>query len=78
MDVEDKDTMKSIDPDSYFARLQRGDAAPPSIATTLGGHIRNVDLDAGTLESDYVGAREFPQPRRPGARRHALPRCSTT
>jgi uncharacterized protein (TIGR00369 family) len=54
--------MKSIDPDSYFAKLQRGDAAPPSIATTLGGHIRNVDLDAGTLESDYVGAQSFLNP----------------
>ncbi|HEU0201335.1 MAG TPA: PaaI family thioesterase [Burkholderiaceae bacterium] len=48
--------------DSYFARMQRGDAAPPPITTTLGGRIRAVDLDAGTLDSDYVATPAFLNP----------------
>jgi uncharacterized protein (TIGR00369 family) len=40
--------------DSYFVRLRRGEADPPPVTTTLGGRIAAVDLDAGTLESDYV------------------------
>ncbi len=47
---------------SYFAKLQRGEAAPPAIATTLGGKIRHVDLEAGILESDYVGVPAFLNP----------------
>src|SRR2546423_1192581 len=48
--------------DSYFARLQRGDAQPPPITTTLGGAIHNVDLDTGTLESTYVATPAFLNP----------------
>jgi uncharacterized protein (TIGR00369 family) len=52
----------SMPGNGYFARLQRGEAAPPPVSTTLGGVIRTVDLDAGTLESDYVGASAFLNP----------------
>jgi uncharacterized protein (TIGR00369 family) len=48
--------------ESYFAKLQRGEAAPPPVTTTLGGRITVVDLEAGTLESEYVGAAEFANP----------------
>jgi uncharacterized protein (TIGR00369 family) len=54
-------TMPSHD-DSYFARMQRGEAEPPAVTTTLGGRIRAVDVDAGTLESDYVGTDAFLNP----------------
>ena len=49
-------------PDSYFARLQRGETPLPAITTTLGGVIRLVDLDAGRLVSDYVGTPAFLNP----------------
>ena len=49
-------------PDTYFARLQRGDADLPPITTTLGGQIQRVDLDAGTLESTYVATPSFLNP----------------
>jgi len=49
-------------PDSYFARLQRGDADPPPITTTLGGQIQRVDLDAATLESTYIAIPAFLNP----------------
>jgi uncharacterized protein (TIGR00369 family) len=45
--------------ESYFARLQRGQAEPPPVSTTLGGRITAVDVEAGTLESEYYGAPEF-------------------
>ncbi|WP_280150755.1 PaaI family thioesterase [Piscinibacter sp. XHJ-5] len=47
---------------SYFARLQRGDAKPPPITTTLGGAIQNVDLENGTLESTYFATPAFLNP----------------
>jgi uncharacterized protein (TIGR00369 family) len=48
--------------DSYFARLQRGDAEPPPITTTLGGAIQNVDLESGILESTYLATPAFLNP----------------
>jgi uncharacterized protein (TIGR00369 family) len=48
--------------DSYFTRLQRGEAEPPAITKTLGGRIRAVDLQAGTLESDYLATEAFLNP----------------
>ena len=48
--------------DSYFTRLQRGDASPPPITTTLGGEIQTADLDAGTLESTYLATPAFLNP----------------
>ncbi|HUG24455.1 PaaI family thioesterase [Piscinibacter sp.] len=52
----------STNADSYFNRLQRGEADFPAITTTLGGQIRGVDLDAGTMESDYVATQAFLNP----------------
>jgi uncharacterized protein (TIGR00369 family) len=49
-------------PDSYFTRLQRGDADLPAVTTTLGGEIQKVDLDAGTLESSYLATPAFLNP----------------
>ena len=54
--------MATIDPNGYFAKMQRGEAPPPPIQTTLGGRITAVDIDAGTLESQYVGAPAFENP----------------
>jgi len=54
--------MATIEPDGYFAKMQRGDAPPPPVATLLGGRITSVDLDAGTLESDYVATPSFGNP----------------
>jgi uncharacterized protein (TIGR00369 family) len=47
---------------SYFTRLQRGDAELPPITTTLGGEIQKADLDAGTLESSYLATPAFLNP----------------
>jgi uncharacterized protein (TIGR00369 family) len=48
--------------DSYFARVQRGELAPPAVSTTLGGRITASDLEAGTLESDYYAGEVFLNP----------------
>ena len=52
----------STNADSYFKRLRRGEAALPAVTTTLGGRICAVDLDAGTMESDYVATDAFLNP----------------
>jgi uncharacterized protein (TIGR00369 family) len=54
--------MMAATADNYFTRLRRGEAEPPAISTTLGGTIRNVDRDAGTLESGYVATAAFLNP----------------
>jgi len=48
--------------DSYFSRLQRNEAPLPPVTTMLGGVIRAVDIDAGTLESDYLAEAQFLNP----------------
>lgn len=48
--------------ESYFERLQRGKASPPPIASTLGGRIVAVDVEAGTLESNYMATDAFLNP----------------
>jgi uncharacterized protein (TIGR00369 family) len=48
--------------DSYFARVQRGQAAVPAVTATLRGRITAVDVDAGTLESGYVATAAFLNP----------------
>lgn len=50
------------DTSNYFSRLQRGEADPPAISTTLGGRILSFDAEAGTLESEYVGTEAFLNP----------------
>lgn len=51
-----------ITPDSYFARMQRREIPLPAVTSTLGGVIHHVDVDAGELESDYIGRDEFLNP----------------
>jgi uncharacterized protein (TIGR00369 family) len=48
--------------DGYFARVRRGELPPPPVSTTLGGRITAVDLEAGTLESDYSAGEGFLNP----------------
>lgn len=48
--------------DNYFSRMQRGEAPLPAVAATLGGVVRSVDLEAGTLASDYVATDAFLNP----------------
>lgn len=48
--------------EGYFERLQRGQASPPPIATMLGGSIVAVDVEAGTLESNYIATEAFLNP----------------
>ena len=47
---------------NYFERMMRGEAEPPTIFKTLGGAIRSVDTEAGTLEIDFVGGEAFLNP----------------
>jgi len=47
---------------NWFARMRRGEAAPPAVTTTLGGRITVADLEAGTLESGYVATPAFLNP----------------
>ena len=47
---------------NYFTRMQRGQAPAPAVAGLLGGVVRSVDLEAGTLESDYLATGEFLNP----------------
>lgn len=53
---------EGIGQDGYFKRLQRGDAAPPPVATLLGGKIGTVDLEAGALTSAYHATESFLNP----------------
>ena len=46
----------------YFARLRRGEEQIPAVSKLLGGRIDAVDLDVGTLESEYVATHEFLNP----------------
>jgi len=47
---------------SYFARMQRGEATAPAVSTLLGSQITEVDLGAGTLESEYTATEDFLNP----------------
>ena len=54
--------LMQIDPNSYFAKLRRFEAPLPAIAATLGARITAVDLDEGTLDSEYVAGPGFLNP----------------
>lgn len=54
--------MSAFTNDSYFKRMQRGEAQAPAVSKLLGGRIGAVDLDAGTLESEYVATHDFLNP----------------
>lgn len=47
---------------NYFTRMQRGRAPAPAVAGLLGGVVRSADLEAGTLESDYLATGAFLNP----------------
>ncbi len=47
---------------NYFTRMQRGQAPAPAVAGLLGGSVRRADLEAGSLESDYVATEAFLNP----------------
>lgn len=50
------------DPNSTFNRMQRGELAPPPVFTLLGGAIRHVDAEGGTLDMDYMANASFLNP----------------
>jgi len=50
------------DPQSYFNRMRRGEIPAAPVVTLLGGEIRAVDAEAGTLQADYVGGPGFANP----------------
>lgn len=54
--------MDKLVPGNYFARMRAGEAPLPRVTSMLGGTIRHVDVEAGVLESDYVGADNFRNP----------------
>ncbi|WP_018311951.1 PaaI family thioesterase [Cupriavidus sp. UYPR2.512] len=47
---------------NYFTRMLRGQAPVPAVAGLLGGSVRRADLEAGSLESDYVATEAFLNP----------------
>ncbi|SOZ39177.1 PaaI family thioesterase [Cupriavidus neocaledonicus] len=49
-------------PDNYFTRMRRGEVPPPAICGLLGGEVRTVDTEAGTLEAAYVAKDTFLNP----------------
>lgn len=51
-----------VHPDGYFGRMQSGAVPRPAVSALLGGVIRAVDVEAGTLASDYAGRPEFFNP----------------
>lgn len=48
--------------DNWFHRMQRGETPPPPVAGLLGETIRAVDVQAGTLEADYLADARFANP----------------
>ena len=50
------------DPSSYFSRMLRGELAPPPVFGLLGGSIRQVDTQGGTLEVEYTATPAFLNP----------------
>lgn len=50
--------------DNYFTRMRRGDVPPPAICGLLGAEIREIDLEAGTLEVTYTATDAFLNPAR--------------
>jgi uncharacterized protein (TIGR00369 family) len=49
-------------PDNYFTRMRRGEVPPPAICGLLGGEVRAVDTESGTLEAAYVAKDTFLNP----------------
>jgi uncharacterized protein (TIGR00369 family) len=55
-------TAAPIPADNWFARMQRGEVPPPPVAGLLGEVIRAVDVQAGTLQADYLADERFANP----------------
>lgn len=47
---------------NLFTRMLNGQAPLPAVASLLGGVVRGVDLEAGSLESDYMATGAFLNP----------------
>lgn len=47
---------------NYFEKMQDGQAPEPNVSGLLGGKITQVDLNAGTLESNYFAIESFLNP----------------
>jgi uncharacterized protein (TIGR00369 family) len=52
----------SMEKDSLFWRLVAGELPRPPCALTLGGKFRQIDPDAGTIETEFEGKPEFANP----------------
>jgi|HubBroStandDraft_6_1064221.scaffolds.fasta_scaffold76500_2 uncharacterized protein (TIGR00369 family) len=48
--------------DSLFWRMLAGELPPPPCALTLAGKFRQIDPDAGTVETEFEGKPEFANP----------------
>lgn len=51
-----------MDSNSYFWQIQRGEQPVPQAVQTLGGKILCIDADAGTVETEFQGLKEFTNP----------------
>jgi uncharacterized protein (TIGR00369 family) len=51
-----------VDKDSLFWRLVSGELPPPPCAVTLGGSFTQIDPQAGTIETKFLGKPEFANP----------------
>jgi uncharacterized protein (TIGR00369 family) len=51
-----------MDKDSPFWRLISGELPTPPCARTLGGSFRNIDPEAGTIETEFQASPEFLNP----------------
>lgn len=48
--------------DNWFHRMRRGESPAPPVARLLGEQIREVDVEGGTLQADYVADARFANP----------------
>jgi uncharacterized protein (TIGR00369 family) len=51
-----------VDKDSLFWRLVSGELPSPPCAVTLGGSFTQIDPQAGTIETKFLGKPEFANP----------------
>jgi uncharacterized protein (TIGR00369 family) len=51
-----------MEKNSLFWRLVAGELPPPPCAVTLGAAFKNIDPEAGTIETQFQGKPEFANP----------------
>lgn len=51
-----------MDKNSFFWKMQTGDIPIPEAVKTLGGSITSVDASLGTIETSFIGKKEFTNP----------------